>query len=235
LHAIEGKAAEVSAVWELKQAVAVICDQVVEESEAAVHKIAVNAARLIKDDATILTHSRSSTVSETLKQAVAMGKGIRVIVTESRPLLEGRVVAEELSDLGVPVTFVVDSAIGTLMATADLCLVGTDSVLFDGSIVNKIGTYPLAVTAREHSKPFYVVCEKSKLNLRSIFEPEFEIEEKDPSEVLPHPKKSLITVSNPYFDRTPGKFVSKLITEDGELSVEELPAVFRKMVAETCI
>jgi translation initiation factor 2B subunit (eIF-2B alpha/beta/delta family) len=121
------------------------------------------------------------------------------------------------------------------MATADLCLVGTDSVLFDGSIVNKIGTYPLAVTAREHSKPFYVVCEKSKLNLRSIFEPEFEIEEKDPSEVLPHPKKSLITVSNPYFDRTPGKFVSKLITEDGELSVEELPAVFRKMVAETYI
>jgi len=235
LHAAEGKAVEVSTVWELKQAVSAIFDQVVGESEAAVHKIAVNAAQLIQDHATVLTHSRSSTVSETLKQAVATGKRVRVIVTESRPLFEGRVVAEELSDLGVPVTLVVDSAIGSVMATVDLCLVGADSVLFDGSVVNKIGTYLLAMTAREHSRPFYVVCEKSKFNLRSIFEPKFEIEEKDPSEVLPHPTKHFVTVRNPYFDRTPGKFVSRLITEDGELPVQELPVVFRKMVSETCI
>ncbi len=234
LQTIECRKTELPTIGELKQAVMNVCDELAEESETAVHEIAMNAAQLIQDDVAVLTHSRSRTVTETLKEIMRMGKRIRVIVTESRPLLEGRIVAKELAELGIPVTLIVDSAVGGLMATADVCMVGADSVLFDGSFVNKTGTYPLAVVAREHSKPFYVVCEKSKFNLRSIFEPRPEIEEKDPSEVLPYSTESLVTVRNPYFDTTPAEFVTKFITDEGALSAGELAALFRRTILETC-
>jgi len=235
LQTIERKKTGLPTLRELKQVVMSVCDELAEESETAVRKIAMNAAQLIQDDVTVLTHSRSRTVTETLKQAMRMGKRIRVIVTESRPLLEGRIVAKELAELGIPVTLIVDSAVGGLMHTADVCVVGADSVLFDGSFVNKTGTYPLAVVAREHGKPLYVVCEKSKFNLRSIFEPRPEIEEKDLSEVLPYPMESLVTVRNPYFDTTPAEFVSKFITDEGTLSAGELSTLFRRMILETCV
>ena len=91
------------------------------------------------------------------------------------------------------------------------------------------------MVAREHGKPFYVVCEKSRFCLRSIFEPEPEIEEKDLSEVLPYPMESLVTVRNPYFDTTPARFVSKFITEEGTLSAGELSALLRRMILQTCV
>lgn len=233
LHTVAENAHLISAVSELKHIVADTCVQLVEESETAVHKIATNAAQLVEDDVTIFTHSRSATVAETFSEIARMGKRIRVIATESRPLLEGTVFAQELSALDFPVTLAVDSAVGHLMDLADLCIVGADSILADGSVVNKIGTFPLAMSALEYDKPFYVICERSKFNLRSIFEPQSEIEEKDTSEVLPYGFQTLLTVRNPYFDRTPNKFVSKLITEEGALPHEELPSIFLKMLEET--
>jgi len=233
LYLIEAKTKNGSNVEELKQMVVSRCQELFEESEKAVHEIALRASNLIQDGMTVFTHSRSATVYEAFKVAVNAGARIRVIVTESRPLFEGRATAQELSGLGIPVTLAVDAATGHLMGGADLCIVGADSVLSDGTVVNKIGTFPLAMSAREHGKSFCVLCEKSKFNLRSMLQAQHETEEMDPSEVLPYLPQALLTVRNPYFDRTPSRFVSKLITEDGELSFEELPRIFRKMLAET--
>jgi len=172
-------------------------------------------------------------VFETLKVAASKGRMIRVVVTESRPLFEGRVVAQELSALGIPVTLAVDAAMGYMMKAADICVVGADSVLSDGSVVNKIGTFPLAMSALQHKKPFYVLCEKSKFDLRSIFEAHRDMEEGDQSEVLPDQHGPLLTVRNPYFDTTPGTLVSEVITEGGALSREELPRLFTETLSKT--
>lgn len=233
VYVIAAKAKRGCTVQELRDTVASTCERILEESERAVHEIAVRASDLVQNRTTVFTHSLSETVSEALKTAAKMGREIRVIVTESRPLFEGRAAAQELSSLGIPVTLVVDSAIGYLIEGADLCFVGADSVLSDGSVVNKIGTFPLALSAREHNKPFYVLCEKSKFNLRSMFEAQREIEERNWSEVLPCPSQPLLTVRSPYFDTTPSRFVSRLITEDGAVSSEELPRLFMKMLGET--
>lgn len=235
LYAIEAKSenVSVSSIEELKQTVTSTCQQLADDSKRAVHEIAVRASQLMHDGMTFFTHSRSATVYETFKTAVTAGARIRAIVAESRPLCEGKDTAQELSALGIPVTLAVDGAVGHLMKSADACVVGADSVLCDGTVVNKIGTFPLALSAREHGEPFHVLCETSKFNLRSMFEPQVETEEMDPFEVLPYPHHALVSVRNPYFDKTPAKFVSKLITEEGELSSQELQKVFRRMLAVT--
>ena len=233
LYVIVTRTNESSTVKELKQTVANRCQQLIEESKNAVSEIGARASNLILEGMTVFTHSRSATVLEAFKVAAKTGRRICAIVTESRPLFEGRIAAQELSAMSIPVTLVVDAAVGYLMETADLCIVGADSVLSDGSVVNKIGTFPFAMSAREHSKPFYVLCEKSKFNLTSVFEAQPEMEERGGYEVLPHAPDGVLTVRNQYFDRTPSKLVSKLITEDGELSFQELPRVFREMLGKT--
>ena len=233
LYLIAEKARKESDVDEFKLTVKKICDQLIEESVRASHEVALHGSKLIQDHMTIFTHSRSATVFETFKVAASMGRRIRVVVTESRPLFEGRAVAQELSGLGIRVNLVVDAAMGYMMDTADICVVGADSVLSDGSVVNKIGTFPLAMSANQHNKPFYVLCEKSKFNLRSVFEARRGMEERDEAEVLPDQHGPFLDVRNPYFDTTPGTLVSKLITEDGALSREQLPKLFLEILGET--
>lgn len=233
LYVVTEKSRRESAVDEFKLAVKEVCDQLIEESVRASHEIALHGSELMQDHMTIFTHSRSATVFEAFRAAASVGRRIHIIVTESRPLLEGRAVAQELSGLGMPVTLAVDAAVGYLIGTADMCIVGADSIMLDGSVVNKIGTFPLAMSAHQYNKPFYVLCEKSKFNLRSMFEPQHEVEEREESEVLPSMHDPLLTVRNPYFDKTPARLVSKVITEDGALFSEELPRLFREMLRET--
>ncbi len=233
LYLVEAQAGTARTVEELRQLITVACHQLVEESQRAVREIAAHAFHFIHNGMTVFTHSRSATVYETFKVARSAGISVSAIVTESRPLFEGRTTARELSALGVPVTLTVDSAGGQVMRSADLCVVGADSVLSDGSVINKIGTFPLALSAREYDKPFYVLCEKSKFNLRSLFEHRCEMEERETSEVLPYAPDALVTVKNPYFEKTPSRLISKLITEDGGLTSEELPPLFRKMLRGT--
>lgn len=89
------------------------------------------------------------------------------------------------------------------------------------------------MSAHQHNKPFYVLCEKSKFNLRSMFEGQREIEEREESEVIPNQHDPLLTVRNPYFDTTPGRLISRVIAEGGALSSEELRRLFREMLSET--
>ena len=171
---------------------------------------AEHAAAHIGGGRTVLTHSRSSTVLlvfDRLKDA-----GLRVIVTESRPLNEGHAVAAQLSDWGVTTALITDAQIGLAMADADLALVGADTVCADGSVVNKAGTSLVALAARQHGKPFYVCCEGFKRAMPDAPPPA--LEEMDPAE-LGAPGWPGVSVHNTYFDITAASLVTAWISEDG--------------------
>jgi translation initiation factor eIF-2B subunit delta len=176
--------------------------------------IAEQALALLSNGSSVLTHSRSSTVLATLLLARERGLDFQVVCTESRPLYEGRTLAARLAQEGVKTTVITDSAAGHFVSRADLVLVGADCVSMDG-LVNKMGTYPLALAARAQAVPFYALCGTEKfLPADYAF---FHIDEQDPQEVwTEHPQE--VNVLNLYFDVTPLEYVSGLVTEKGILS-----------------
>jgi translation initiation factor 2B subunit (eIF-2B alpha/beta/delta family) len=179
-------------------------------SRRAVADCATHAARLLGPGRTIMTHSFSSTVLEVCR--LLKDEGLRLIVTESRPLGEGRQLAERLSAWNVPTVYITDAQMGLFIARADAVLVGADSVLGDGAVVNKAGTYPLALVTREQGIPFYVCCESFKWREAGEMPPE--LEEMAPAE-LGVPDWPCVTVGNVYFDITPARLVSAWIDETG--------------------
>src|SRR5579863_28933 len=131
--------------------------------ESAGSHITAHARALLHG--TILTHSRSGTVEQVLRTLASGPAAVieRVIVTESRPGSEGVALARALAARGVPVTLIADAAAGLVAGHAQCLVVGADSVRPDGSVVNKVGTYPLALVARAAHIPCYVLAESVKV------------------------------------------------------------------------
>jgi translation initiation factor eIF-2B subunit delta len=178
---------------------------------AGPEKIKGHALLLLKGKKKVMTLSYSSTCLKVLEHT----KDIEVICPESRPLLEGLRTAQELGERGIRTRIVVDSAAPSLMGECDLVIVGADAILPEG-VVNKIGTYALALAARERKVPFYVLAGTEKylpLSLR--------IDERDPKEVtqeaIPHSK-----VENRYFDCTPLELITGVVTQDGVIPGKEV-------------
>ncbi|MHA1145003.1 MAG: translation initiation factor eIF-2B [Candidatus Helarchaeota archaeon] len=175
-----------------------------------------NAQAVLEPASSVMTLSYSSTVLEVFRKTP---KRLRIYVLESRPLNEGIKTAEMLSHLNKhDITVLVDAAMGQVMPV-DLILTGADSILKDGSFINKVGTFPLAVMAREFRVPFHVITESSKFNILHYFGKELLIEENDPGEILPKQETS-IKVINKYFEMTPAKYVTSIVSEYGVLSPE---------------
>jgi translation initiation factor eIF-2B subunit delta len=181
-----------------------------EGSERAVESAAANAAELFDPDTTVLTHSLSSTVHAVFRRVA--GRRVRVVFTESRPGLEGHRLAEYLAKLGIPAQLISEAQMGQFVSQAQVALTGADAVLADGSVVNKVGTYLLALAAREHRVPFYVCYESFKRTRRTV--EALELEEMDPAE-LGCPVLPGISARNVYFDITPANLVSRWIDETG--------------------
>jgi len=181
-----------------------------DESIAAVDLAARATAEAIPERAVVITHSLSSTVQATFR--ALRHHDVGVIVTESRPGMEGREQARVIAGLGFDVTFVTDAQMALFAGRASLALVGADTVLADGSVVNKAGTYLLALAARAHGIPFRVCCESFK---HAPFYPGgFELEEKSAAE-LQAPRHARIHPRNVYFDITPAALVDAWITDRG--------------------
>jgi len=172
-----------------------------------------------KNKNVVMTHCHSSEVVSLLKSAKK--KIDRVIVTETRPRNQGLLTARELKEADIHVTFIIDSAVAYFMRDVDLVLVGSDSIRKEG-IVNKIGTYTLAVAAGEQVIPFYVVASTLKYDRRKGIV----IEERAPSEICK--KVNNIMIRNPAFDITPWKYISGVITEDGIKKPREILEELRK-------
>jgi eIF-2B alpha/beta/delta-like uncharacterized protein len=181
-------------------------------------RIAQQTLSLLWEGCTVVTHSRSSTVLAALKLAAARGRLVEVVCTESRPGYEGRTTAATLAQEGIRTTLITDSAAATFLGRAGLVLVGADSISRDG-LANKMGTYAIALAARERGVPFYALCGTEKF--LPAEHPYFRIAPQDPEEVWPeHPQG--VEVSNLYFDVTPLEYVSGVVTEQAILTHGEL-------------
>jgi methylthioribose-1-phosphate isomerase len=158
------------------------------------------------------------------------GEPVEVFACETRPLLQGsRLTAWELEDAGIPVTVLADGAAAALLAQGrvDAVIVGCDRVAANGDIANKIGTYALALAARAHGVPFYVVGPRSTLDPCTPTGAAIVIEERHGEEV-----RATGAVWNPAFDVTPAELVSALITDAGVLRAPYAPAIARALARE---
>ena len=181
-----------------------------------------NFVKLLEGPATILTLSRSTNVFECLGAAHQKGLLQEVFVLETRPLREGAEFARDLHDAGVNVALITDGAAGAFVAGATLGLSGADTVLVDGSVVNRAGTFALAALCRAAGKPFYAACETFKIDIGRSAKDWKPPLEQDPQEV-----STDLPARNPYFDLTPGPFVTGLVTERGVYT----PDLIRKAFA----
>jgi len=175
----------------------------------AAKKISIRGSPLIKDGYKIMTHCHSGEALAVIKHAWNQGKKISVYATETEPKHQGIKTAKELAEKGIPVILIVDSAIEFFIKDIDIVMVGADAIRKEG-VVNKIGTYPMAVVAWEHKKPFYVVANTLKLDKRK----KLVIEERSPHEVYTEHMKTL-KIRNPAFDITPWKYIKRVVTEKG--------------------
>ena len=168
---------------------------------------------------TIYTHSRSATVEGVLIALAQQPGGVeRIIVGEGRPGGEGVATARTLAAASIPVTLVPDMALGVFIGEAQALVLGADSVRADGSVINKVGSYPLALAARQAGVPVYVCCESLKI---AAPDAPLHLEEMDPHELLPAPVPG-VTARTLYFDLTPADFVTAVISEVGLLSRDDI-------------
>ncbi|MBN1284684.1 MAG: S-methyl-5-thioribose-1-phosphate isomerase [Anaerolineae bacterium] len=193
-------------------------------------RMGVNGAALVPDKATIVHHCNTGSLATVywgtalgvVRSAWEQGKALHVLVDETRPRLQGaRLTAWELKNLGIPHTVIADGASGHYMRRTgvDLCLVGSDRIAANGDVANKIGTYNLAVVARENGVPFYAVAPFSTIDMDIMHGDLIEIEERGAEEVT-HIRGQRITpegspAGNPAFDVTPNHLITAIVTEYG--------------------
>jgi methylthioribose-1-phosphate isomerase len=202
-----------------------------EEDIAANRAIGKFGGPLIPDGATVLTHCNAGALATAGDYGTALGvirgardagKKVAVIADETRPFLQGlRLTAWELAKDDIPVTVITDNMAGHVMKSGkvDAVVVGADRIAANGDTANKIGTYMVAVLAREHSIPFYVAAPLTTLDLSLKSGEEIPIEERDEKEVTHIREYQLapdgVSVHNPAFDVTPNHLIAAIITDKG--------------------
>jgi len=223
-------AAEGNSVAEIKRVLIDEAKQIHNEEIEATMRLSQLGAELIKDGFTILTHCNAGSLATAgygtalgvIKAAKEQGKRVSVIATETRPLLQGaRLTAWELKQGNIPVTLITDSMAGYFMRQGkiDCVIVGADRIAANGDVANKIGTYTLAVLAKENDIPFYVAAPTTTIDYSLVSGDEIPIEQRNPGEVthiqgLPIAPEG-IDAANPAFDITSHNYISAIITERG--------------------
>ena len=208
--------------------------KIADEDAAANRLIGKYGAQLISKGDTILTHCNAGALATVeygtalgvIRAAWEQGKKVKVFATETRPKLQGaRLTAYELVRDGIPVTLITDSMVGYVMQKrlVNKVVVGADRIVKD-AVINKIGTFTVAVLAKEHGIPFYVAAPKSTFDLK-ITSADVIIEERDPKEVTNIGSIRIaaegVNILNPAFDVTPLKYVTAIICESGILFKED--------------
>jgi len=217
---------------EVKQALVREALSIMEEDRALCRKIGENGEPLLEDGQTVLTHCNAGalatagmgTALAVVYAAVEKGKRIKVIADETRPLLQGaRLTAWELVSRDIEVTVICDSAAAWLMGQrrVDCVLIGADRVARNGDLANKVGSYSLAIAAREHGIPFYSACPHSTIDLSLADGSGIRVEERGEEELRAFGSRVVVPdgarVYNPAFDVVPHAYVSAIITDRGVL------------------
>ena len=223
--------AETDDVEEVKRRLVAQSKAIFDEDIKANRALGRFGGELIADGSTVLTHCNAGALATAGDYGTALGvvrgardagKRVAVIADETRPFLQGsRLTAWELSKDDIPVTLITDSMAGHVMkqGKVDTVVVGADRIAANGDTANKIGTYMVAVLARQHQIPFYVAAPISTIDLSLSTGEEIPIEERDAGEVTHIRNQRLapegIEVSNPAFDVTPNELIAAIITDKG--------------------
>ncbi len=216
-------------VLKIREIVVEEAKKMAEEDIKINRRMGKHGAQLFGDNDTIMTHCNAGALATVgygtalgvVRAAKESGKEIKVIATETRPVMQGsRLTAFELKHDGIDVSLIPDTAVGYAMAKGlvSKVIVGADRILMTGHVYNKIGTYQIAMMAKHHKIPFYVAAPLSTFDLRSKPE-DVVIEQREPSEVTGIAGKKTapddINVINPAFDITPPELITGIITEVG--------------------
>jgi methylthioribose-1-phosphate isomerase len=223
---------DLEAVADVRQALLAEAQKLADEDVELNKRMGAHGATLVEDGDTILHHCNTGALAAVdfgtalgvVYAAHAQGKKIRVLVDETRPRLQGaRLTAWELQQAGVPFDLISDTAAGYFMRKGEvnLCLVGADRVAANGDFANKIGTYQIAVLAKENGVPFYCVSPTSTVDLALAHGDLIPIEERSQAEVLnlavdgESTTPEGISARNPAFDVTPNRYLTAIVTENG--------------------
>jgi methylthioribose-1-phosphate isomerase len=203
-----------------------------EEDISACKALGAHGADLMPDKGGVLTHCNAGALATcgygtalgVIRAGVERGKRIHVFADETRPFLQGaRLTAWELMADGIPTTVICDNMAASIMRAGKIqaVVVGADRIAANGDFANKIGTYNVAILAREHGIPFYVAAPWSTIDLATETGDAIPIEERPAVEVTHHGGKQLtphgVGIANPAFDVTPARYVTAIVTERGVL------------------
>jgi methylthioribose-1-phosphate isomerase len=217
-------------VSEIKQQLVAEAQRVLAEDIAANQAMGRHGAVLLPASGTILTHCNAGALATAgygtalgvIRAAVESGKKLKVFADETRPFLQGsRLTAWELMKDDIPTTVISDNMAGAMMAQGkiDAVIVGADRIAANGDVANKIGTYTVAVLAKEHGIPFYVAAPFSTVDLDTADGTQIPIEQRASTEVTHMAGKQIaptgVQVENPAFDVTPHRYVTAIVTERG--------------------
>ncbi len=197
---------------DLKDAALLAGKELMEDTKDSFKELTEKGSEIVRDGQLILIHCHSSTVTGILKKAWDSGKRFNVICTETRPSRQGFISAKELSEHEIPTTIVVDSAVASVMAGVDMALVGADTVLKNGDVVNKIGTLGVALAAKEFGVPMYVATQRLKFDTKGRG---VGIESRPAEEILEGAKLPGVEIENLVFDITKKSYFKGIITEGG--------------------
>ncbi len=230
---------------ELRQALVDEAQRIRLEDIAINHAIGQHGAGLIPDHKTVLTHCNAGALATAgygtalgvIRAAIASGKQVDVFADETRPYLQGaRLTVWELQQDGIPATLITDNMAGHFLKSGRIgcVVVGADRIAANGDVANKIGTYSVAVLAKENGVPFYVAAPISTLDLTLASGDEIPIEQRSASEVTHVQGVAVapegIAVENPAFDVTPNRYVSAIITEKG-VATAPYEASLRRLIS----
>src|SRR6266700_4724066 len=222
--------AEAATMAEVRDGILAEAHAMYDEDIAACKAMGAFGGKLLPDEGGVLTHCNAGALATcgygtalgVIRSAVEQGKRIHVYADETRPFLQGsRLTAWELVKDGIPTTVISDNMAGSLMKQGKIgaIVVGADRIAANGDVANKIGTYMLAVLAKEHGIPFYVAAPFSTVDLDTPDGSRIPIEQRNPREVTHIAGKQMVPdgteVENPAFDVTPAKYVSAIVTEKG--------------------
>ena len=208
-------------------------EEIQREDEAINRRMGEFGKDLMPDGGSVLTHCNTGALATSgfgtalgvIRAGWEAGKRFEVFNTETRPWLQGsRLTSWEFQKLGIPATLLADSAAGMLMKQGRIgCIItGADRIAANGDTANKIGTYSLAVLARENGIPFYIAAPTSTIDLDLADGEAIEIEERDPEEVTGfrgvQTAPDGVSAINPAFDVTPHRYITAIVTESGVVS-----------------
>jgi methylthioribose-1-phosphate isomerase len=221
-----------AALAEIQEKILAEAHAMYDEDIAACKAMGAFGGALLPEEGGVLTHCNAGALATcgygtalgVIRSAVEQGKQIHVYADETRPFLQGaRLTAWELMADGIPTTVICDNMAASLMRAGKIkaVVVGADRIAANGDFANKIGTYNVAILAKEHGVPFYCAAPRSTIDMATATGDAIPIEERAAIEVTHHGGKQLtphgVGICNPAFDVTPAKYVTAIITERGVL------------------